>query len=247
MKGNFRSFAAGMLVTGVAVGLAGTAMAYQQQATLDYTGIKITMDGKHVTPLDGNGRLVSPFAINGTTYLPVRAIANSMGLDVQWDGDTNTVILNSGSTAEDEGQLMVSIQLMGYYKRLSEYSDFLLTNFDAILNGAFERSMYEYVQEGTYAGMTTYQATIQMLSNELTILEGQYNDCLSYLTPSDITLMSEYRRLNSLLLSHMETIASGVPSAINNIYGAALQGWSDAMANSYAADAAFWRTYHSTF
>ena len=95
MKRNVRSFLAGCLVTLLLSGTIGAAAAYQRQATLDYTGIKITLDGQSITPTDANGNAVEPFAINGTTYLPVRAVANAMGLNVNWDQSTQTVKLTT--------------------------------------------------------------------------------------------------------------------------------------------------------
>lgn len=94
------SFIAGMLTMALLFGLVGPAYAaYQKQATLNYTGIKITLDGEEVIPKDAAGGIVEPFTIDGTTYLPVRAIGNALGLGVDWDGTTNTVILTS---PEDE-------------------------------------------------------------------------------------------------------------------------------------------------
>lgn len=99
MKKRF-SFLAGMLTMALLFGMMGTAYAaYQKQATLNYSGIQIVLDGETVTPRDGAGNLVEPFTIDGTTYLPVRAIGEALGLEVGWDGSTNTVILTS---PEDE-------------------------------------------------------------------------------------------------------------------------------------------------
>lgn len=44
---------------------------------------------------DVNNRKIYPVVVDGTTYLPVRAIGDALGLDVQWDGRTNTVLLSS--------------------------------------------------------------------------------------------------------------------------------------------------------
>lgn len=96
MKKQWKGFASGVGVTLLCVGLVGSAFAaYQKQATLDYTGINITLNGSAVTPADANGNAVEPFAIDGTTYLPVRGIASAMGLNVSWDQATQTVALTS--------------------------------------------------------------------------------------------------------------------------------------------------------
>jgi len=63
-----------------------------------YNNIKIVLNGNSVMPTDANGHYVEPFAIDGTTYLPVRAIANALGLGVGWDGENNTVILTTDAS-----------------------------------------------------------------------------------------------------------------------------------------------------
>lgn len=96
MKEWKRGFAGGVAASVLCASLLGTAFAanYQKQATLDYTGIKLKVNGETVTPKDANGNPVEPFAISGTTYLPVRAVGNALGLDVGWDPATQTVILS---------------------------------------------------------------------------------------------------------------------------------------------------------
>ncbi len=69
-----------------------------RSASITYRGIGIVVDGQTVTPLDGGGARVEPFVMDGTTYLPVRAVAGALGLDVGWDGATSTVLLTSGGT-----------------------------------------------------------------------------------------------------------------------------------------------------
>lgn len=66
-----------------------------KEAKLFYRDIKITLDGKEVRPTTVNGDYVEPFIIDGTTYLPVRGISSALGLDVDWNDSTNTVILKS--------------------------------------------------------------------------------------------------------------------------------------------------------
>ena len=65
-------------------------------ATLGYRGIKLYMGGKLLSLKDANGKTVEPFLMGGTTYVPVRAIADALGLSVDWNGFANTVILDSG-------------------------------------------------------------------------------------------------------------------------------------------------------
>ena len=83
------------LVLLLALGVTAFAANGSKTAELFYRDIKISLNGNEITPKDANGNVVEPFIIDGTTYLPVRAVAGALGLDVGWDGDTNTVILSN--------------------------------------------------------------------------------------------------------------------------------------------------------
>lgn len=103
-KHNVKGFASGFVTALLIVCLAGTALAYQKQATLNYTGVKIVLDGETVTPTNAQGNAVEPFIMDGTTYLPVRGIASALGLDVAWDQKTQTVTLKSGDVQQPSGE-----------------------------------------------------------------------------------------------------------------------------------------------
>ena len=76
------------------------ALAYETKtAVLHYSGITIRLDGKFLTPRDVTGAAVDPFIIDGTTYLPIRAVASALGLDVGWEQETQTIRLTSGGEA----------------------------------------------------------------------------------------------------------------------------------------------------
>lgn len=61
----------------------------------------VTYNGVEENFEDGNGQSVTPIVFEGTTYLPVRAVAGLAGLDVSWDKATNTVALTSDGLLED--------------------------------------------------------------------------------------------------------------------------------------------------
>lgn len=70
-----------------------TTVTGKQTIDVDYLDIKLVVNGKEVTPKDVNGNVVEPFAYQGTTYLPVRAVGEALGKSVRWDGETKTVHL----------------------------------------------------------------------------------------------------------------------------------------------------------
>lgn len=117
------------LITGVLVGMTianGIVFATNgsRTAKLWYSNIKILMDEKEIIPKDANGNTIEPFTIDGTTYLPVRGIASSMGLNVGWNGETKTITLNKPGIFENGTQVYddqyVTIEYAGMDK--TEYS-----------------------------------------------------------------------------------------------------------------------------
>jgi hypothetical protein len=61
------------------------------------SGIKFRLDGKPWRPLDDKGKEVLPITYNGTTYLPLRAIANAFDIPITWEGSTQTVGMRESS------------------------------------------------------------------------------------------------------------------------------------------------------
>ena len=88
----FKRSLAALAMAGVLCGsavAAGTVTTRMIEA--NYMGITLVVDGVAVTPTNANGKVVEPFASEGTTYLPVRAIGEALGKKVTWDGATATV------------------------------------------------------------------------------------------------------------------------------------------------------------
>ena len=63
--------------------------------TLSYEDVKIYINNTYLEPKDVNGKVVEPFIIDGTTYLPVRAISEAYGKKVDWEDTTKTVKITS--------------------------------------------------------------------------------------------------------------------------------------------------------
>lgn len=90
----WKGFVAGATVMAV---ITGGAVVFGEDIskTVDvvYKNIKIFVDGAEYVAKDGNGNVVEPFIYNGTTYLPVRGVANAFGKDVVWDGANASIFL----------------------------------------------------------------------------------------------------------------------------------------------------------
>lgn len=65
---------------------------YTRTLTATYRNIGVTYNGASKT------LSAEPFLVDGSTYVPLRAVSEIMGADVKWNGSTNTVsITNTGS------------------------------------------------------------------------------------------------------------------------------------------------------
>lgn len=68
-----------------------------------YSDIQLVVDGIKVElGLDTSGDSIEPFILNGTTYLPVRAVAEALGEEVGWDGSTKTVYIGKRNVTDDK-------------------------------------------------------------------------------------------------------------------------------------------------
>jgi hypothetical protein len=75
------------------------------RATLS-PGVTIRYNGEVQAFRDANGGTVHPIMYNGTTYLPIRAIANMLDIPVEWSSGTRTVDLG---TAAMQGKSLLSV------------------------------------------------------------------------------------------------------------------------------------------
>lgn len=58
-----------------------------------YRDIKVFVDGKLIIPCDVNNNYVEPKNVDGTVFVPMRAIVEALGMKADWDNDTRTVVI----------------------------------------------------------------------------------------------------------------------------------------------------------
>lgn len=130
MKRRLQGLIAGILLGAMLTSGVVYAKQISETAELFYNNIKISLNSQEILPKDATGNYVEPFIINGTTYLPVRAVANALGISVDWDGNTNTVILsnqNSGNVATGFNASVVAneISVIKEYQWETDYSNYV--------------------------------------------------------------------------------------------------------------------------
>lgn len=87
MKKRFLSFAAGALTVLLISSTAVTALAASGAIRIEVSPISVLVDGEVFQPKDAKGNDVMVFTYNGTTYAPLRALAEAYGLEVGYDGE----------------------------------------------------------------------------------------------------------------------------------------------------------------
>lgn len=64
--------------------------------------LKIQLEDKLIELRDANNKLITPVIIDGSTYLPVRAISQALDLFVDYDGPTQTVKLSKSKLTKKD-------------------------------------------------------------------------------------------------------------------------------------------------
>lgn len=86
----YKQFIAGFLV-GALLFSFNSVFASNRTIEAFYNDIKLSIDGKITDLKDAAGNKIEPFILDGTTYAPARAIAESLGMEVKYNETTNTV------------------------------------------------------------------------------------------------------------------------------------------------------------
>jgi len=165
MKGVIIGTVIGATLTGSMAIAANTTTLYNVLAN----GIKIVVDGKKLNPTDANGNRVEPIIYNGTTYLPVRAVADALGKSVYWDGPNYTVYLG-----EMDGKLeyptveLENMQSIAASHRIAKGKD-LVDNYGNTYDRAVYKTSgtvyYEYLLNMKYSRL---KGTLYVISGATT-------------------------------------------------------------------------------
>lgn len=233
---NRKSFFAGMLTMALLFSLVVSASAVYANVTktLSYQDIKVTLNGERLDLRDANGKAVDPFIIDGTTYLPVRAVAESLGLVVVWDGSSKTVNMVGSSTSD--------LSLLGFYKSLEDGSK-NLQNAYSYLGSTDGVNKLKSKTPVRGDGKTFSQTLHQNISTNLQSIEYWYTLCQDkgLSDKNDYAMISEYRRLSSRMLETLDTFSAGASNSfIYQVTGAATQNYSDATQLVLDSASAFW-------
>ncbi len=95
MKSKIMTFAAGALTALLLSSTTMTALAANGAISIEISPIKVLVNGEVFQPKDVDGNEVRVFVSDGTTYAPLRALAEAYGLTVGYDAERNIATVDS--------------------------------------------------------------------------------------------------------------------------------------------------------
>ena len=154
-KEKFKGFIAGILTAAILLSMVAV---FADTIEVTMSGIKVYWDGVEKKLTDANGEKVEPMIYNGTTYVPVRAMANLLGKKVSWNQQQQAVIVGDMPVAK-------STPIEDMKEKINTGSWNVKTGKDA--NYTLKDKTYQCENIVTY-----FDNTIFMLNGEYTQLVG---------------------------------------------------------------------------
>lgn len=171
--------------------------------------VKFVKDGANWTPVDNKGNGVLPITYNGTTYLPLRVIADAFQIPVKFDAPTKTITLG-----QSEGVTLYAKQIKTEYAA-SEFHDVIdkkqLIFGGQQYNGAFavtassSESYYMKINFGqkyntlhliivgkANTTFKVYNGNNQQLTDEISLVEGEVKEVVIDLQGSQSATIYPY-------------------------------------------------------
>lgn len=121
------------LVIGTTVGVFGNSVIKNITAQIN-PNLKMELNNKSFKPKDANGKEMKPITYQGSTYLPVRALGEALGVDIAFDSASQTIGIGGGSTPavivpKNEWTPLASSMVGGKY-----FNNFSFTNSKDLLS-----------------------------------------------------------------------------------------------------------------
>ena len=140
MKKRIQGVFIGILIYSLILGCVSVAANLQKEIDITYRDIKLRIDGDEVIPRNAVGTVVEPFIYDGTTYLPVRAVSEALGRNVNWDGETSTVIIKDKELRKVKAKLIKTTEGSRYHDFLKDGDHF--TGFFPNISFAYDYNGY---------------------------------------------------------------------------------------------------------
>jgi hypothetical protein len=169
----------------------------QQIIATDHNNCIILNVGKPIAQKNGNEVVltVAPQIVNGSTYVPVRFIAEALNADVSWDSASKTVIINSNQNQES--------QTVEYVDYVPYSTSNLVTLARNVLNGDVVYFNGQYWATPEFANRIANAEVVYL--NDVSEGDSGANDrnALADLNFDDVYEQTEWIEENSIFLGDM--------------------------------------------
>ena len=176
-----RWFLSGMLAAALTAGLLTPALAALAEKTIQvYTGVNVYVDDQLLQPQDANGNPVEVFVYNGTTYLPIRAVGEALGLPVLWEGQTQSAYVGKHSGDKPNMWVKDLDYFTGSEWRVEDWKDNLGVEHQNVIYGIDMENTY--LINGQYSAIsgTFFQKYEKRSSSGISTLKIYGDDELLY-------------------------------------------------------------------
>ena len=145
-----------------------------------HKGVKLYINGEECIPKDVNGNVKDIYIVNGTTYVPVRAVSNALGLPIAWSEKTNSVFIGEHKT---DG---ITVENINNYEEFSEIveKDFYKYMLPVYCGYTYKDKDYNIVENN----LLPYKLAVVLLNYEYCsdeLLQNLFSNC----TQEDIRRM----------------------------------------------------------
>ena len=163
MSKKFKGACAALAVTALTATSIGAAN-YSRTINATYKNIKVNYNGTTST------LSTEPFLVNGSTYVPLRAVSEVMGADVKWDGVNNIVMINGGNNTSsiNNSQLAALQQDVSLKEAQIQSLNTQITQLQAELANYKNSSNTTTSTSGSDITSTELQATEDLLNKDYT-------------------------------------------------------------------------------
>lgn len=190
----WKGFGAGFAALLLLMCLCVTAFAASKRTIDVEDGVGLSINGAVFIPRDVTGRQVSVFLYNGTTYVPVRAISEALGLDVQFDSAARMVQLTTQDRLLNQGGASGAYISADRAKEIA-LADAGLEKGAAIflkVKLKLDDGRYQYDVE-FYSGTTGYDYEIDAITGNILSMDRELDDFIVPGNPSGTGTISADR------------------------------------------------------
>lgn len=154
---------------------------YQKSINVEY-GISLSINGQTPRLTDVNGKTVQPFVYDGTTYVPIRAVAENLGANISYDGNANKASLVSSN--QSSGISEQDIQIISAIEDMEDISNAYISisnGYSTICSAILSDYPYDSSISSLNSIISDAQKAVQSLKSRLKTLSpymvsGMYDD-----------------------------------------------------------------------